>query len=318
MKTSSIFVGIDVAKKHLEVALRPSGEVFTVANNPTGLDHLVHRLHLAGPRLIVLEASGGYELMALATLRQAKLPAERVNPRRVRDFARATGILAKTDRLDALVLARYAEAVQPALRPFPEAEQLELVALMGRHRQLTDMVVMEKNRLDTTFSPRVRQSLLANLRSLKQQLLDLEGELDNFLQEHPLFADKAKLLRSTPGVGPGTCYCLLAWLPELGTLNRKQVAALAGLAPFNRDSGPRRGPRAVWGGRARVRAFLYMATVAASRCNPVIRAFYHRLRQAGKPAKVALTACMRKLLTILNAMLKNHQPWCCQAQFPLT
>jgi transposase len=312
METSFIFVGIDVSKKHLDVALRPSGEVFQVANNATGLDHLVHRLHLARPRLIVLEASGGYELMALATLRQADLPAERVNPRRVRDFARATGILAKTDRLDALVLARYAETVQPALRPFPEAEHLELVALMGRHRQLTEMVVMEKNRLDTTFSPKVRQSLLANLRSLQQQLQDLEGELDNFLKEHPLFADKAKLLRSTPGVGPGTCYCILAWLPELGTLNRKQVAALAGLAPFNRDSGPRRGPRAVWGGRARVRAFLYMATVAASRCNPVIRAFYQRLRQAGKPAKVALTACMRKLLTILNAMLKNHQPWCCQ------
>jgi transposase len=313
METSSIFVGIDISKKRLDVALRPSGEVFTVANDATGLDHLVQRLQRARPRLIVLEASGGYELMALATLRQADLPAERVNPRRVRDFARATGILAKTDRLDALVLARYAEAVQPALRPFPEAEQLELAALMGRHQQLTEMVVMEKNRLDTTFSPRVRQSLLANLRSLRQQLKDLEGELDNFLKEHPLFADKAKLLRSTPGVGPGTCYCLLAWLPELGALNRKQIAALAGLAPFNRDSGPRRGPRAVWGGRARVRAFLYMATVAASRCNPVIRAFYHRLRQAGKPAKVALTACMRKLLTILNAMLKNHQPWCCQA-----
>lgn len=313
MTPSPVFVGIDVAKKHLDVAVRPSGEVFQVANDATGLHHLAQRLHLLQPRLIVLEASGGYELMAVATLRREELPAERVNPRQVRDFARALGILAKTDRLDALTLARYAEAVQPPWRPFPEAEQLELAALMGRHRQLTEMVVMEKNRLDTTCSPRVRQSLLTHLGYLKQQLKDLEAELDDFLNQHPLFKDKASLLRSTPGVGPGTCYCLLAWLPELGTLNRKQIAALAGLAPFNRDSGQWRGPRAVWGGRARVRAFLYMATVAASRCNPVIRAFYQRLRAAGKPAKVALTACMRKLLTILNAMLKNRQPWCFQA-----
>lgn len=313
MTPSPVFVGIDVAKKHLDVAVRPSGEVFQVANDATGLHHLAQRLHLLQPRLIVLEASGGYELMAVATLRREELPAERVNPRQVRDFARALGILAKTDRLDALTLARYAEAVQPPWRPFPEAEQLELAALMGRHRQLTEMVVMEKNRLDTTCSPRVRQSLLTHLGYLKQQLKDLEAELDDFLDQHPLFKDKASLLRSTPGVGPGTCYCLLAWLPELGTLNRKQIAALAGLAPFNRDSGQWRGPRAVWGGRARVRAFLYMATVAASRCNPVIRAFYQRLRAAGKPAKVALTACMRKLLTILNAMLKNRQPWCFQA-----
>jgi transposase len=312
METPLIFVGIDVSKKRLDVALRPSGEVFTVANDPTGLHQLVTRLALLSPDLIILEASGGYELTAAATLRQAGLPAERVNPRQVRDFARATGLLAKTDRLDALVIARYAEAVRPALRPFPEAEQLELTALMGRHRQLTEMVVMEKNRLDTTFSVRVRQSLLDHLRSLKQQLQELEEELDDFLKQHPLFADKAKLLRTTPGVGPGTCFCLLAWLPELGTLTRKQIAALAGLAPFNRDSGQWRGKRAVWGGRARVRTFLYMATVSASRCNPVIRTFYRRLLQAGKPAKVALTACMRKLLTILNAMLKNHQPWCCQ------
>jgi transposase len=307
-----IFVGIDVSKKRLDVALRPSGEVFQVANEATGLHQLVPRLDLLRPQLIILESSGGYELLAAATLRQAGLPAERVNPRQVRDFARATGLLAKTDRLDALVLARYAEAVQPPLRPFPEAEQLELAALMSRHRQLTEMVVMEKNRLDTTFSPRVRQSLLTHLRVLEQQRKDLEVELDDFLRQHPLFADKAKLLRSTPGVGPGTCSCLLAWLPELGTLTRKQIAALAGLAPFNRDSGQWRGRRAVWGGRAHVRAFLYMATVSASRCNPVIRTFYQRLRDAGKPAKVALTACMRKLLTILNAMLKNHQPWCSQ------
>jgi transposase len=312
METPPSFVGIDVSKKRLDVALRPSGEVFTVANDATGLHQLVQRLNLCKPQLIVLESSGGYELLAAATLRQAGLPAERVNPRQVRDFARATGSLAKTDKLDALILARYAEAVQPALRPFPEAEQLELAALMGRHRQLTEMVVMEKNRLDTTFSSRVRQSLLTHLRALEQQLKELEEDLDDFLKQHPVFADKAKLLRSTPGVGPGTCYCLLAWLPELGTLSRRQIAALAGLAPFNRDSGQWRGKRAVWGGRARVRAFLYMATVSASRYNPVIRAFYQRLRDAGKPAKVALTACMRKLLTILNALLKNHQPWCPQ------
>lgn len=312
METPLIFVGIDVSKKCLDVAIRPAGEVFSVANDATGIHQLVTRLQLLSPDLIILEASGGYELPAAATLRQAGLPAERVNPRQVRDFARATGLLAKTDRLDALVLARFAEAVRPALRPFPEAEQLELAALMGRHRQLTDMVVMEKNRLDTTFSPRVRQSLLSHLRALEQQLQELREELDDFLQQHPVFADQAKLLRTTPGVGPGTCSCLLAWLPELGTLNRKQIAALAGLAPFNRESGQWRGQRAVWGGRARVRTFLYMATVSASRCNPVIKAFYQRLRQAGKPPKVALTACMRKLLTILNAMLKNHQPWCCQ------
>ncbi len=221
-------------------------------------------------------------------------------------------LLAKTDRLDALVLACYAEAVRPALRAFPEAEQLELAALMGRHRQLTEMVVMEKNRLETTFSFRVRQSLLNHLRSLEQQLKELEEELNDFLKQQPLFADKAKLLRTTPGVGPGTCFCLLAWLPELGTLTRKQIPALAGLAPFNRESGQWRGKRAVWGGRARVRAFLSMSAVAASRCNPAIRAFSRRLREAGKAPTVALTACMRKFLDILNAMLKNHQPWCGQ------
>lgn len=313
MDTAALFVGIDVSKKRLDVALRPSGEVFAVTNNAQGLHQLVERLGPRQPTLIILEASGGYEALALASLRQAGLPAERVNPREVRDFARAARILAKTDKLDALVLARYAEVMRPPLRPVPEAEQVELAALMGRHRQLIEMRTMEKNRLDTVISPRVRQSLLAHLAYLEQQLRELEQELDDFLHQHPLWPDKARLLRSTPGIGPGTCLSLLAWLPELGTLNRKQIAALAGLAPFNRDSGQFRGKRAVWGGRALVRPSLYMATVSARRWNPVIRAFYQRLRQAGKAPKVALTACMRKLLTILNAMLKNHQPWCCQA-----
>jgi len=243
-------------------------------------------------------------------LRQAGLPAHIINPRQVRDFARSSGRLAKTDKIDAAVLAHFAQALKPSLRPWPDEQQQELAALMSRRRQLVEMLVMEKNRLAMTFSPRVRRSLQTNLQSLKEQLKELEQDLDDFIRQSLIWLEKDQLLQSVPGVGPLTSQSLLAWVPELGTLNRKKIAALVGLAPFNRDSGQMRGKRTIWGGRARVRPPLYMATLAACRVNPAIRAFYLRLLAVGKSKKLALTACMRKLLTILNAILKQQQPWC--------
>jgi transposase len=217
--------------------------------------------------------------------------------------------LAKTDKIDAAVLAHFAEALKPELRPWPDAQQQELAALMSRRRQLVEMLVMEKNRLAMTFSTRVRKSLLTNLQSLEEQLKELEQDLDDFIRQSPIWLEKDQLLQSVPGIGPLTSQSLIAWLPELGALSRKKIAALVGVAPFNRDSGQMRGKRTVWAGRARVRPPLYMATVTACRVNPVIRVFYLRLLSAGKSKKLALIACMRKLLTIINAMLKNQQPW---------
>jgi transposase len=261
------------------------------------------------PQLILMEASGGYEVLAAAALRQAGLPAQIINPRQVREFARSTGKLAKTDKIDASVLAHFAQLLQPPLRPWPEAQQQELAALMTRRRQLVEMVVMEKNRLGTARSPKVCKSLEVHLQYLTAQLQELEQDLGDCIRRSPLWLGKDQLLQSVPGVGPGTSQSLLAWVPELGSLNRKQAAALVGVAPFNRDRGLKRGKRAVWGGRKQVRPSLYMATIAACRVNPVIRAFYQRLLLAGKSKKLAITACMRKLLTILNAVLKHQKPW---------
>jgi transposase len=313
MHSESVFVGIDVSKDQLDIAIRPGEVRFRESNNDFGIQALIGRLLSLKPRLILLEATGGYEILAAASLRQAGLPAHIINPRQVRDFARSCGRLAKTDKIDAAVLAHFAEALQPALRPWPDEQQQELAALMSRRRQLVEMLVMEKNRLSMTFSPRVRRSLQTNLQSLKEQLQELEQDLADFIRQSPIWLKKDQLLQSVPGIGPLTSQSLLAWVPELGALSRQKIAALVGLAPFNRDSGQMRGRRTVWGGRARVRPPLYMATVTACRVNPVIRAFYLRLLAAGKSKKLALTACMRKLLTILNAILKNHQPWCPQA-----
>ena len=302
------FVGIDVAKTRLDLALEPSGEAWSVPNEAAGIQDLVSRLTPLGPTLIVLEATGGYEAAVTATLASAGLPVVVTNPRQVRDFAKACGRLAKTDALDARILARFAAQVRPAPRPLPtEAAQL-LDALLTRRRQLVEMLTAETNRLGVARGP-VRRDITQHIRWLQRRLKAADGELKAAIQGSPVWRAKDDLLQSVPGVGRVLSLTLLAELPELGRLSRREIAALVGVAPLNRDSGRRRGKRLVWGGRAPVRAVLYMAALAATRANPVIRAFFERLRAAGKPFKVAVTACMRKLLTILNAMVHHDTRW---------
>jgi transposase len=308
-------VGIDVAKDRLDIAVRPTGDTWSVANDLPGITEVVQRLAPLHPKLVVLEATGGLQMPVAAALASAGLPLALVNPRQVRDFARATGKLAKTDRLDAQVLAHFAEAVRPAPHALPDAQAQELTALLTRRHQVIEMLTAEKNRLRTVRSEAVRQRVQDHIHWLEQELAGLDRDLDHTIRESPLWREKDNLLRSVPGVGPVVSMTLLADLPELGTLSRHQIAALVGVAPLNRDSGRFRGQRRVWGGRARVRAALYMAALTASRYNPMIRAFYHRLCGAGKARKVALTACMRKLLTILNAMLKHRQTWAPDVQY---
>ena len=302
------FVGIDVAKATLDLALEPGGEVWSVTNDGAGVQELVSRLVPLAPTLIVLEATGGFEAAAVAAIASAGLPVVVANPRQVRDFAKACGRLAKTDAIDARILARFAERVRPAPRPLPtEAAQL-LDALLTRRRQLVEMLTAETNRLGLARGP-VRRDLSAHIRWLERRLGDVDGELAAAIQASPVWRAKDDLLQSVPGVGRVLSLTLLAELPELGRLSRREIAALVGVAPLNRDSGQRRGKRLVWGGRAPVRAVLYMGALAATRANPVIRGFYERLRTSGKPFKVALTACMRKLLTILNAMVRHDTRW---------
>jgi len=269
---------------------------------------LVKRLGEIQPALIVLEATGGVERQLTRALVNAELPVVVINPRQVRDFAKATGQLAKTDSIDALVLARFAEAVRPALRPLPDEVTLELRGLIARRRQLTEMIVAERNRLGGA-SKTVRKRIDAHVRWLEAELQRADGDLDQSIRQSPIWQDKEDLLRSIPGIGPVISRTLLAELPELGGLNRKQIASLVGIAPLNRDSGTLRGRRAIWGGRASVRAALYMAALVASRRNSVISVFYKRLRTAGKAPKVALVACMRKLLTIINSMINHKTRW---------
>ena len=307
MTSTRVFVGIDVSKDRLDVALRPSAERWAVANDDAGIATLVDRLRALTPALIVLEATGGLELPLTGAL-AAGLPVVVVNPRQVRDFAKATGQLAKTDALDAAVLAQFAEAVRPALRPLPDAAMQELSALLARRRQLLEMRTAEQNRLGMALPP-VRKGIRAHIAWLERHLAQTDDDLARAIRESPVWRERDDLLRSTPGVGPVLARTLLASLPELGTLNRKQIAALVGVAPLNRDSGTLRGRRSVWGGRAHVRAALYMSALAATRHNPIIRTFYKRLCAAGKAKKVALTACMHKLLLILNAMVKHRTPW---------
>jgi transposase len=303
-----VFIGIDVSKARLDVAMRPSAEKLSVSNDETGIQAVVQRLNELSPTLIVLEATGGLERSITGALGSAQLPVVVVNPRQVRDFAKATGQLAKTDRIDAEVLARFAEAVRPPLRPLPDELSLELRALIARRRQLIEMMVAERNRLSTA-SRAVRKRIEAHLRWLEAELERADKDLDQSIRQSPIWQEHEDLLRSVPSIGPVVSRTLLAELPELGRLNRKQIAALVGIAPFNRDSGTFRGRRGIWGGRATVRAVLYMAALVASRRNAVIRVFYKRLRDAGKAPKVALVACMRKLLTILNAMIKHKTRW---------
>jgi len=301
-------VGIDVSKEQLDVAQEPRGSSQRMANTPAGIDQLVTYLQTLQPTVVVLEATGGWERAVLRALVAAGVPALAVNPRQIRDFARATGQLAKTDALDAHVLAQFAAAVRPAVRPVPDQATDMLKALLARRRQLIEMLTAERNRLTTTLVS-VRRSLTAHVSWLEAQLAEIDKDLDQAIQQHPLWRVQEELLQSVPGIGPVLSRTVLADLPELGTLNRRQIAALVGVAPMNRDSGRLRGRRTIWGGRAPVRAALYMAALVATRFNPLIRVFYQRLRAAGKLPKVALVACMRKLLTILNAMVKQQTRW---------
>lgn len=302
------FVGIDVAKATLDLASRPDGTVLCVPNDEAGIAQLVMHVRQTEPALIVLEATGGREAPVAAALATAGLAVAIVNPRQVRDFAKATGQLAKTDALDARVLAHFAEVVRPDPRPLPDADAQALSALLARRRQVLAMLVAEQQRWETTV-PALRPRLEAHIAWLRQERDELDALLRQQIRHSPLWREDDALLQSVPGVGPVLATTLIAELPELGRLDRKQIAALVGVAPFNRDSGTLRGKRAIWGGRASVRAALYMAALTAARCNPVVRAFYLRLLTAGKAKKVALTACMRKLLTILNAILRDARPW---------
>jgi len=308
VRPSNIYVGIDVAKERLDVAPRPVGAGWQVANDERGVVELVARLDQLRPALVVLEATGGMELPLVGALAAAGLPVVVINPRQAREFAKATGRLAKTDAIDAQVLAHFAEAVRPRLRPLADAAAQELSALMTRRRQLIEMLTAERNRLRTA-APAVRPDIQEHIRWLERRLADLDGDLSQTIRSSDIWREKDDLLQSAPGVGPVVSTTLLADLPELGALNRKEIAALVGVAPLNRDSGTLRGRRTVWGGRSKVRSALYMATLVATQRNPVIRIFYQRLLSAGKPKKVALTACMRKLLTILNAMSRSRTPW---------
>jgi transposase len=307
-----MFVGIDVAKAELVVATRPAGEHWAVANDEAGGRELAVRLRATAPTLVVLEATGGYELLAVAALAAAGLPVVVVNPRQVRDFAKATGQLAKTDRIDADVLALFAERVRPAVRPLPNAEAQALEALLARRRQLLEMLHAERNRLGQVFGRGQRpvaKSLKAHIAYLERELRTTDTDLGTMIRESPVWREKDDLLRSVPGVGRVLALTLLAELPELGRLSRREIAKLVGVAPLSRDSGTLRGRRFVQGGRASVRAVLYMGALVATRRNPVIAAFYRRLVAAGKPKQLALVACMRKLLTMLNAMVRSGAPW---------
>jgi transposase len=304
----SQYVGIDVCKAHLDVALRPSGEQWQCAHDAAGISTLVTRLTALAPTLVVLEATGGLEGPVTAALAAAGVPVAVVNPRQVRDFAKGTGKLAKTDALDARVLAHFAQAVEPPPRPLPDAAAQALAAVVARRRQVVEMLTAERNRRGSA-APVVRERIQQHIRWLEQELAELDTDLRQRIQGSPVWRANAQLLRSVTGVGPVLATTLLADLPELGTASRQVLAALVGVAPFNRDTGLRRGKRVIWGGRAQVRTVLYMATLAATRFNPVLKAFYHRLLQAGKPKQVALVACMRKLLCILNAIMKQRTPW---------
>jgi transposase len=305
---SFLVVGIDVSKASLEVADSSAADVWQTTNDNEGFNQVVSSLPSLKPNLIVVEATGRYEADLVSALLANKLPVVVVNPRQVRDFAKAKGILAKTDRIDASVLVSFGEAVRPEVRELKDEETQTLQALVTRHQQLVSMLTAEKNRLPGAPPP-VRKDIKAHIQWLEKRLRVTDHQTRLKLEANPNWRAKDDLLQGVPGIGETTATSLLASLPELGRINRRQIAALVGLAPFNRDSGQFRGKRTIWGGRAQVRCSLYMATISAIRCNPVIRPFYQRLREAGKPPKVAITACMRKLLTILNVMMKNQTTW---------
>jgi len=311
-----MFVGIDISKQQLDVAVHERNERWQFGRDEKGLVALVEHLKgLDQPNtLVVLEATGGLERDVAVALALAKIPSAVVNPRQVRDFARATGKLAKTDSIDAAVLAHFAATVRPAVQLVADKVALALEASMTRRSQLVQMLVAEKNRraaliVQQTGSSAMVKSIQTHIDWLDKQIRELDDDIDDQIKKSPIWREKDDLLQSVPGVGPVTSRTLLSYVPELGALDRKEIAALVGLAPFNQDSGQASGRRAIWGGRAKVRNVLYMAVVAALRCNPVLRAFHARLKAAGKPSKVAITATMRKLLTALNAIVRDRAPW---------
>lgn len=303
--------GVDVSKKHLDVVVLTDGPTLTLQlpNMPEGFQKLVELAQQHALKRIVFEATGGYEKDAVNALAAAQLPVVVLNPRQVRDFARALGRLAKTDRIDANVLAMFARTLEPTIRPLPDEKAAELQEKLARRRQLIQMRTAEQNRLDHARATAVRASIQSVLKLIGTELTQLDDDIDQLIQQcHPWKA-KGDLLRTVPGIGPQTARTLVAELPELGDCSRQQIAFLVGVAPLNRDSGTLRGTRTIWGGRAQVRQILYMATLVATRYNPVIQKHYQHLLKLGKKKKVAIVACMRKILCILNAMIRNQQPW---------
>ena len=308
MSDASAFVGIDVSKDNLDVAVKPGNESFAVPNTSKGHDELCKRLRPFKPKLLVVEATGGMELDAVIALCDAGIVVAIVNPRHVRDFAKACGQLAKTDCIDAAILADFADKIRPEPRPMPSEETRALDALITRRRQLVDMLAVEKNRL-TTARKAMKKDILRHLAFLEKAIGQMDNDLQKSVEDSPIWRVNDDILQSVPGVGPTCATTLMAQLPELGMLDRKKIAALVGVAPLNRDSGYKTGRRIIWGGRAPVRAVLYMSTLVATRHNPVIRTHYEHLINQGKLRKVAMTACMRKLLTLLNAMIRDQSRW---------
>lgn len=307
-KNKAVFVGIDVSKEKLDVAVRPSGELMSFSNDEDGISMMADFIKRFLPLLIAFEATGGLETAAVGMLTAQGLPVVVIKPRQVRDFAKATGKLAKTDAIDAHVIARFGESVRPEVRPLKDEETQKLSALITRRRQIVEMITAEKNRLSRT-TPWTVKDIQKHIAWLEKCLKKADKNLSDLLRKSPVWREKDDILQSTPGVGPVLSMTLLSSLPELGTLNRKQIAALVGVAPLNRDSGLFRGQRMIWGGRGRIRSVLYMSVTCAIRFNPMLKTFYQRLRDAGKLHKVAMTACMRKLVVILNTMIKNRTHW---------
>lgn len=307
--TTPLFIGIDVSKNSLDVHVLPSGYAFSVSNQQEGFEKLLEVLRVNAPKCIVLEATGGYERLVSAYLFDAGLPIAVINPRQIRNFARGLGLLAKTDAIDALVLARYAQMVNPEIRPLPAREQRLLADLLARRRQLVAMRVAETNRSHQACEDAIEVSIETMLEMIASLLDEIEEQIDAAIESSPQWRKKNEILQSYPSIGSATARTLLADLPELGRLDHKRIASLAGLAPINHDSGQFRGTRHIRGGRKSIRTALYMASISAMRCNCSIKIFYRRLRDAGKSAKVALTACMRKMLTHLNAMIRDGKTW---------
>lgn len=305
----AVFVGIDIAKDHLDVFVLPKKVSWTCNNDADGVTYLIEQLNKEAPSIIVMEATGGYEIILAAQLGSAGLPVAVVNPRQVRDFAKGIGKLAKTDLIDAYVLARFAETNRPEPKPLPTEDEQLIKELLARRRQLVDLRASEKNRLHRVRSQRVRKSVLTVIETLSREIQEIDDDLDKTIKQSPIWRETEDLLKSFTGIGPVTARTLLASLPELGKIDRQKIGCLVGVAPFNKDSGTKRGKRVIQGGRAHVRKALYMAAVTAIRCNKVIKSFYERLTEAGKPFKVSIVACMRKILVITNAMIKSRRPF---------